>query len=66
VARDYGWLLDGTLLSTSSLVPLHPQKMKNFDEIAKGLGRFVKLWNTMENTDISDELRRRNEPLSYY
>jgi hypothetical protein len=40
--------------------------MKNFDEIAKGLGRFVKLWNTMANTDISDELRRRNEPLSYY
>ena len=40
--------------------------MRNFDEIAKGLSRFVNLWNTMTNEDISSEFRRRNEPLSYY
>jgi hypothetical protein len=40
--------------------------MRNFDEVAKGLGGFVNLWNTMANEDISGEFRRRNEPLSYY
>jgi hypothetical protein len=40
--------------------------MRNFDEVAKGLGGFVNLWDTMANEDISSEFRRQNEPLSYY
>jgi hypothetical protein len=40
--------------------------MKNFDEVAKGLGGFVNLKDTMANEDVSGEFRRRNEPLSYY
>jgi hypothetical protein len=51
---------------SSSPVPLVPHKMRNFDEVAKGLGGFVNLWDTMANEDISGEFRRQNEPLSYY
>jgi hypothetical protein len=51
---------------SGSPVPLVPQKMRNFDEVAKGLGRFVNLWDTMTNKDVSGEFRRRNEPLNYY
>jgi hypothetical protein len=51
---------------SGSPVPLVPHKMRNFDEIAKGLGGFVNLWDTMANEDISGEFRRQNEPLSYY
>jgi hypothetical protein len=51
---------------SSSLVPLVPKRMRNFDEVAKGLGRFVNLWDTMANRDISSEFRRWNEPLSCY
>jgi hypothetical protein len=40
--------------------------MRNFDEVAKGLGGFVNLWITMANKDISRKFRRWNEPLSYY
>ena len=53
-------------LPSSSLVSLGPHKMKNFDEITKGLCGFVNLWDTMVNKDISSEFRRRNELLSYY
>jgi hypothetical protein len=51
---------------SGSPVPLGPQRMRNFDEITKGLSGFVNLWDTMANEDISDEFRRWNEPLSYY
>jgi hypothetical protein len=51
---------------SGSPVLLVPHKMRNFDEVAKGLGGFVNLWDTMTNEDISSEFRRRNEPLSYY
>jgi hypothetical protein len=51
---------------SGSPVPLGPQRMRNFDEITKGLNGFANLWDTMANEDISDEFRRRNEPLSYY
>jgi hypothetical protein len=51
---------------SGSPVPLVPHKMRNFDEVAKGLGGFVNLWDTMANEDISGEFRRQNEPLSYY
>ena len=53
-------------MPSGSPVPLVPQKMKNFDEVAKGLGGFVNLWDTMVNEDISGEFRRQNKPLSYY
>jgi hypothetical protein len=53
-------------MSSGSLVPLVPQRMKSFDEVAKGLGGFVNLCNTMANEDISGKIRRHNEPLSYY
>jgi hypothetical protein len=46
--------------------PLVSQRMKNFDDIAKGLSGFVILWDTTANEDISNEFRRWNEPLSYY
>jgi hypothetical protein len=51
---------------SGSPVSLVPHKMRNFDEVAKGLGGFVNLWDTMANEDISSEFRRQNEPLSYY
>jgi hypothetical protein len=51
---------------SGSPVPLGSQRMRNFDEITKGLSRFVNLWDTMATKDISSEFRRRNEPLSYY
>jgi hypothetical protein len=51
---------------SGSPVPLVPHKMRNFDEVAKGLGGFVNLWDTMANEDIFGEFRRQNEPLSYY
>jgi hypothetical protein len=51
---------------SGSPVPLGSQRMRNFDEITKGLSGFVNLWDTMANEDISGEFRRRNEPLSYY
>jgi hypothetical protein len=51
---------------SGSPVPLGSQRMRNFDEITKGLSGFVNLWDTMANKDISGEFRRRNEPLSYY
>jgi hypothetical protein len=51
---------------SGSPFPLVPQKMRNFDEIVKGLARFVNLWDSMANEDMSGEFRRRNEPLSYY
>ena len=51
---------------SGSPVRLGSQRMKNFDEITKGLSGFVNLWNTMVKEDISDEFRSQNEPLSYY
>jgi hypothetical protein len=65
------WLWQETIggrpkVPSGSPVPLVPRKMRNFDEVAKGLGGFVNLWNTMVNEDISGEFKRRNEPLSYY
>jgi hypothetical protein len=51
---------------SGSPVPLGPQRMRNFDEITKGLSGFVNLWDPMANEDISGEFRIRNEPLSYY
>jgi hypothetical protein len=53
-------------MPSGSPVPLGSQRMRNFDDITKGLSGFVNLWDTMANEDISDEFRRRNEPLSYY
>jgi hypothetical protein len=40
--------------------------MQNFDEVAKGLGGFVNLWDTKEKNDIFGEFKRWKEPLSYY
>ena len=51
---------------SGSPVPLGSQRMRNFDEITKGLKGFVNLWDTMTNEDIFGEFRRRNELLSYY
>ena len=53
-------------MPSGSPVPLLRHKMRNFDEVAKGLSGFVNLWDTMANEDISSEFRRQNEPLSYY
>jgi hypothetical protein len=43
---------------SGSPVSLVSQRMRNFDEVAKGLGGFVNLWNTMANEAISGEFRR--------
>ena len=51
---------------SGSLVLLGSQRMRNFDEITKGLSRFVNLWDIMANKDISIEFKRQNELLSYY
>ena len=45
---------------------LNPQKMRGHDEVYKGLGGFLNLWNAMANDDFSREFRRKNEPLSEY
>jgi hypothetical protein len=50
---------------SGSPVPLIPQRMRNFDEVAKGLNGFVNLWDTMANKDISREYRSWYKPLSY-
>jgi hypothetical protein len=49
---------------SGSPICLVPQKMRNFDEVVKGLTGFVNLWDTMANEDMSGEFRRWNEPLS--
>jgi hypothetical protein len=49
------------MVLSSSPILLVPQRMRNFDEIAKGLTGFLNLWNTMANKDISDEFKRQNE-----
>ena len=53
-------------MPSSFPVPLVPHRMRNLDEVAKDLGGFVNLWDTMANEDISSEFKRQNEPLSYY
>ena len=53
-------------MPSCSLILLIPQKMRNFDEVAKDLGGFINLWNTMAKKDISRDFRRWNDPLSYY
>jgi hypothetical protein len=58
---------DGRLkVPSGSPVPLVPQRMRNFDEVAKGLSGIVSLWDTMANEDISSDFKRRYEALSYY
>jgi hypothetical protein len=58
---------DGCLkVPSGSPVPLGSQRMRNFDEITKGLSGFMNQWDTMANEDIFGEFRRWNEPLSYY
>jgi hypothetical protein len=51
---------------SGSPVLLVPQKMRNFDEVAKGLGEIMNLWNTMANEDDFGKFRRKNEPLNFY
>jgi hypothetical protein len=59
--------VDGCPKVSSGLqVPLVPHRMRNFDDVKKGLSGFVNLWDTMANEDISGKFRRHNEPLSYY
>ena len=53
-------------MQSGSPIPLVSYKMRNFDEVAKGLGGFVNLWDIMANEDISGKFRSQNEPLSYY
>ena len=43
---------------------LKPQKMCGYDEICKGLGRFLNLWSAMVNDDFFGEFRRKNKPVS--
>jgi hypothetical protein len=66
VAGDCGWSSQGPKVPSGLPFPLVPQRMRNFDEVVKGLAGFVNLWDTMANEDISGEFRRWNEPLSYY
>ena len=45
---------------------LEPQKMRNIDEIVKGISGFIKHWDTLCAEDCTGEYRRRYEHLSYY
>ena len=45
---------------------LKPLQMRGHDEVCKGLGGFINLWNTMANDDLSGEFQRMNEPMSHY
>jgi hypothetical protein len=40
--------------------------MWNFNEVSKGVGGFVNLWDTMANGYISRKFRKWNKPISYY
>jgi hypothetical protein len=44
---------------SGSPIPLVPQRMRNFDEVVKGLSGFVNLYDTMANEDISGEFSDR-------
>lgn len=45
---------------------LVPERMKNLDEIVKGLTGFISYWDSMSEEDTTGEYRRRYEHLSYY
>ena len=45
---------------------LKPEKMHGHDEVCKGLGGFLNLWNGMANDDLSGEFRRKIEHVKYY
>jgi hypothetical protein len=38
-------------LPSGSLVTLVPQRMRNFDDVAKDLGGFINLWDTMVSSE---------------
>ena len=38
--------------------------MHGHDEVSKGLGGFLNLWNAMANDDFTGKFRRRNEYVS--
>ena len=43
------------LLPVGEMKPLAPIPMKNRDDIVKGIGRFIKMWETSCTEDISGE-----------
>ena len=45
---------------------LKPEKMRGHDEVCKGLGGFLNLWNGMANDDLLEEFQRKIEPVKYY
>jgi hypothetical protein len=50
---------------TTNINPLTPSRIKNYDEVLKGLDGLLKLYNTMANEGISYKFGRKNEPLSW-
>ena len=48
------------------LMALKLEKMRGHNEVCKGLGGFLNLWNGMANDDLSREFRRKIELVKYY
>ena len=42
------------------------KKMRGHNEVCKGLGGFLNLWNGMANDNLLGEFRRKIEPVRYY
>ena len=45
---------------------LSPQQMRNFEEILRGISRFIKYWEKLSNEDSTGEYRRHYKHLWYY
>jgi hypothetical protein len=54
------------ILSTGEPRALAPQQMRNHSDIAKGLGGFITLWETLSGEDSTGEYRRSHEHLIQY
>ena len=54
------------LLPTGEMKPLAPIPMKNRDDIVKGIGGFIKMWETSCTEDISGEYRRQHDTVIRY
>ena len=54
------------LLPGGEPLPLAPNCMKNLDDIVKGLGSFINLWDTMGASDSVRQYQQKHEYLSYY
>jgi hypothetical protein len=61
------WRVDNEgkpILPTGEPNTLAPQQIQNHSKIAKGIGGFINLWETLSTKDITREYRRSHEHLN--